>query len=58
MIIALFIITFLILCLILCFGKNNPNTSCKHDWGKWYRFGITWQERECKLCGKKECIRI
>lgn len=34
-----------------CVDKNDP---CNHEWGKWERYGLSYQQRRCKRCGKYE----
>lgn len=35
---------------VLVDTESNPPH--RHDWGKWQEHGITFQQRQCRTCGK------
>ena len=41
---------------LLAFYHILKNPTCKHQWGKYEDWGITFQQKTCKLCGKKKIV--
>ena len=36
----------------------SERCGCKHEWGKWQKWGVTYQSKTCKKCGKEKLISI